>query len=64
MAITRIKVLDANSNINVASINVSSNIYANNSITSNSLYITSNTTTGTTTRVEYNVPHVFMLMGA
>lgn len=64
MAITRIKVLDANSNINVASINVSSNIYANNSITSNSLYITSNTTTGTITRVEYNVPHVFMLMGA
>ena len=28
------------------------------------LYITSNTVSGTVTRVEYNIPHPFMLMGA
>jgi hypothetical protein len=28
-----------------------------------SLYVTSNAVAGTTTRVEYNIPHPFMLMG-
>ena len=28
------------------------------------VYVTSNAATGTTTRVEYNIPHPFMLMGA
>lgn len=33
-------------------------------VTAANLYITSNATSGTTTRVEANIPHPFMLMGA
>ena len=44
----------------VANISSSS---GNVTITGN-LYVTSNATSGTTTRVEYNIPHPFMLMGA
>jgi hypothetical protein len=40
------------------------NVISANTITTSTIYVTSNATSGTTTRVEYNIPHPFMLMGA
>lgn len=41
-----------------------SNAVAGNLTVSGNLFVTSNATAGTTTRVEYNIPHPFLLMGA
>jgi hypothetical protein len=44
--------------------NVKANVISANTITTSTIYVTSNAAAGTTTRVEYNIPHPFMLMGA